>query len=120
MNCNRLMARSSVRTKTMLGCLAELAETVGGAIAAGAGGATTVAGAFGCPKLEFCALQAATSCGSTCGRGLLALCRWAVPCMIGSMQSFHKPLPLLTPPWTKPAFLHALLICSQGPWPTAA
>src|SRR5208283_5236332 len=123
MNCSRLMARSSVRMKTMLGCLAELAEAVGGVIATGDGAVVTVAvpaDPLGCPKLAFCALQAATICGSICGRGLLALCGWAVPCMIGAMQSFQSPLPPLTPPCTKPAFTQAAFICSQGPWAAAA
>src|SRR5271157_614414 len=128
MYCNRFMARSSVSMKTIFGCLLELAGATGAAFwtaaagageFAGAGCAPVSDGAFGCPKLASCALQAATSFGSTCGRGLLALCLWAVPCMIGSMQSSHTPLPALTPPCTKPAFMQALLICWQGPWAKA-
>src|SRR5215469_1757722 len=39
------------------------------------------------PKFGFCCLQAATSCGSICGKGLAPCTPCGVPTMIGRMQS---------------------------------
>ena len=66
------------------------------------------------PNFGFCSLQAATSCGSICGKGLVACCRCGVPCMIGRMQSATIPTPFLAPRTEKPACLHATVIWAQG------
>jgi len=77
---------------------------------AGKGCSTAGAGALRCPYLGFLALQAATSCGSTSGKSLLAMGRWAVPCMMGSMQSTSRPAPRRAAPSAKPASRQAAVI----------
>src|SRR5215469_16825217 len=67
------------------------------------------------PKFGFCCLQAATSCGSICGKGLTPCTPCGVPTMIGRMQSTTIPAPLLAPWGTKPACLHAAAICAHAP-----
>jgi hypothetical protein len=67
------------------------------------------------PKFGFCCLQAATSCGSICDKGLAPCTPCGVPTMIGRMQSTTIPAPLLAPWGTKPACLHAAAICAHGP-----
>jgi hypothetical protein len=76
---------------------------------------------FGCdfapravPNFGFCSLQAATSCGSICGKGLVASFRCGVPCMIGRMQSDTMPTPFVVPRAAKPAFLHATVIWAHA------
>jgi len=83
------------------------------------------------PKFGFCCLQAATSCGSICGKGFTPCTPCGVPTMIGRMQSTTIPMPLLAPLRTKPACWHAAAIWAHGPalfgtgctgagWPGAA
>ena len=72
------------------------------------------------PNFGFCSLQAATSCGSICGKGLVACFRCGVPCMVGRMQSDTMPTPILAPRTAKPACLHAAAICAQARPPFAA
>jgi len=72
-----------------------------------------------CPKAGSLVLQAATTRGLIHGNGRLAP-RGAVPCIIGSIQSFLRPIPALAPPGTKPAYRQADLICRQIPKSGAA
>jgi hypothetical protein len=122
MYCTRFQARSSVRIKTMFGRF-EVELPCDGAfwgLAGGTGVSAAVAEALPCPNLGFSALQATTTCGSTCGKDLLALLGRAAPCMIGSIQSTWSPLPSLTPPRTKPASSQAARICSHASRDAAA
>jgi hypothetical protein len=66
------------------------------------------------PKFGFRSLQAATTCGSICGKALVACVRCGVPNMIGWMQSDIIPEPLFVPLGTKPACEHAAAILAQG------
>lgn len=66
------------------------------------------------PKFGFRFLQATTSCGSICGKGLVACLRCGAPAMMGRMQSSMIPMPMLAPLGTKPAWRHAALIWAHG------
>ena len=66
------------------------------------------------PKFGFRSLHAATTCGSICGKALVACFRCGVPNIIGRMQSDIIPRPLLVPLGTKPACVHAAVIRAQG------
>src|SRR6516164_4002103 len=66
------------------------------------------------PKFGFRFLQAMTSWGSICGKGLVARFRCGAPAMIGRMQSTMIPMPMLAPLGTKPACMHAALIWAHG------
>ena len=66
------------------------------------------------PKFGFCALQAATSCKSISGKGLVALRGWGRPFKMGTMQSTKRPSPVWDPPCTNPACSQAALISAQG------
>jgi hypothetical protein len=90
--------------------------SVGGGGLADAGGAACERAALGWPKLGLRAWQAATSCGSIGGKGLLAFGRCGVPRMIGATQSAIRPLPSLAPPRTKPASWQAAVMSTQGRW----
>ena len=66
------------------------------------------------PKFGFRALHAATTCGSSGGKGLVARSRCGVPTIIGWTQSTAIPAPILAPLGTKPARAHVALIWAQG------
>ena len=66
------------------------------------------------PKFGFCALQAATSCKSISGKGLVALRGWGRPFKMGTIQSAKRPSPVWDPPCTNPACSQAALISAQG------
>src|SRR6516225_4966693 len=66
------------------------------------------------PKFGFRALHAATTCGSSGGKGLVACSRCGVPTIIGWTQSTAIPTPILAPLGTKPARAHVALIWAQG------
>jgi hypothetical protein len=66
------------------------------------------------PKLGFRSLHAATTCGSSSGKGLLAWFRCGVPTIIGWIQSNATPTPILAPLGTKPARVQAALIWAHG------
>ena len=67
------------------------------------------------PKFGFRALHAATTCGSSGGKGLVACSRCGVPTIIGWTQSTAIPMPDLAPFGTNPAPRHAALISAHGP-----
>jgi hypothetical protein len=66
------------------------------------------------PKFGFRALHAATTCGSSGGKGLVACFRCGVPTIIGWIQSTSIPRPILAPLGTKPACVHAARTWAQG------
>ena len=67
------------------------------------------------PHLGALAWQSATTpwTPSIAGRGLVAPGTVVVPCIIGSIQSAHKPSPFFTAPYMKPALRQACSICLQ-------
>src|SRR6516225_3419056 len=65
------------------------------------------------PKFGFRSLHAATTCGSSGGKGLVACFRCGVPAIIGLIQSTAIPTPILVPSGTKPACVHGGLSPSR-------
>ena len=66
------------------------------------------------PKFGLRLMHAATTCGSSGGKGLVARSRCGVPTIIGWTQSTAIPAPILAPLGTKPARAHVALIWAQG------
>jgi hypothetical protein len=66
------------------------------------------------PKSGFRTLHACTTCGSTCGKDLVACARCGVLAIIGWIQSISIPAPVLAPLGKKPAWVHAAVILAQG------